>query len=173
MRIPVIPVRELLNNRVSDHQRDSFRTVVQAAGPLTSHVGAFSVTVPKRLQIFYDVPEFGTSHQLTFFGAGKTWDPVWSPTDDVVAMVSTESGNDELWVVRRGEWPAIQLTDNDWEWDKHPSFSPDGNQIIFSSNRGDGRQQIWIMDADGGNPRLLTDLPFEAWDPVWVKYPDS
>ena len=127
----------------------------------------------RRLQIFYDVIEYGTTNQLTFFGAGKAWDPVWSPTDDVVALVSNENKNDEIWIVRRDEWPAIQLTDNDWEWDKHPSWSPDGSQIIYSSNRGDGRLQIWIMDADGGNQRPLTNFPFEAWDPVWAKYPDS
>ncbi|MCB0158245.1 MAG: PD40 domain-containing protein, partial [Caldilineaceae bacterium] len=61
---------------------------------------------------------------------------------------------------------------NDWEWDNHPSFSPDGSQIVFMSNRNSGRRQLWIMDADGGNQRQLADFPFEAWDPVWVKYAD-
>jgi hypothetical protein len=29
------------------------------------------------------------------------------------------------------------------------------------------------MRADGGEQRPLVDLPFEAWDPVWVKYLDQ
>ena len=36
-----------------------------------------------------------------------------------------------------------------------------------------GRRQLWLMDADGGNQRQLLELPFEAWDPVWVKYLDQ
>lgn len=126
----------------------------------------------QRIQLFYDFIEFGTQHQLTFFGAGTAWDPAWSPVDETVVLVSNESKNDEIWLVHRGEWPAVKLTSNEWEWDNHPSFSPDGQQIVFMSNRNSGRRQLWIMDADGGNQRQLTDFPFEAWDPVWVKYSD-
>ncbi|WP_410968582.1 TolB family protein, partial [Salmonella sp. SAL4443] len=38
------------------------------------------------------------------------------------------------------------------------SYSADGKQIVFSSNR-DGHLQLYIMDADGGNVRKLTDAP--------------
>ena len=86
-------------------------------------------------------------------------------------LVSNESGNDEIWVTDRGSWPARQITKNTWEWDKHPSWSPDGRQIVFSSNRS-GRQQIWMMNADGSEPRPLTGPEFDAWDPVWVKFVD-
>ena len=39
---------------------------------------------------------------------------------------------------------------NDASNDIRPSWSPDGTQIAFTSNR-DGYQQIYVMDADGGN----------------------
>ena len=39
-------------------------------------------------------------------------------------------------------------------------------QIAFVSER-DGRRQIYVMDADGGNQRNLTDNPFHNWDPSW------
>ena len=40
-------------------------------------------------------------------------------------------------------------------------------QIAFSSNRN-GNQEIYVMDADGGNLRKLTnDLFFNNWDPSW------
>src|SRR5262249_42346201 len=38
------------------------------------------------------------------------------------------------------------------------AFSPDGRQIVFRSSR-DGNHEIYLMDADGKNPRRLTDNP--------------
>ena len=83
-----------------------------------------------------------------------------------------ENRNDEIWVVKPGEWPATQLTDNDWEWDHSPSYSPDGAQIVFDSDRT-GTRQLWMMAADGSGQSQFTNLPFELWDPVWVKYQDQ
>lgn len=125
-----------------------------------------------RIQILYDWYTYGTVHITTKFGAGTAWQPSWSPVDDRIAFISNESGNDEIWVVERDQWPAIQLTHNKWEWDHHPSFSPDGTEIIFSSNRT-GRRQLWLMNSDGSNQRPITPFEWEAWNPVWVKYPDS
>lgn len=36
----------------------------------------------------------------------------------------------------------------------HPKFSPDGTRIAFVSDRG-GQSNLWVMDADGGNPRQV------------------
>lgn len=124
-----------------------------------------------KVQIFYEWYTYGTVWQTTFFGAGTAWQPAWSPTEDKIAFISNESGNDEIWVVERDNPPAIQLTKNTWEWDHHPSWSPDGKQIVFSSNRT-GKRQIWLMNADGSNQRPITPFDFEAWNPVWVKYSD-
>jgi hypothetical protein len=35
-------------------------------------------------------------------------------------------------------------------WEIHPRFSPDGNRIAFTSDRG-GADNIWLMDASGAN----------------------
>ena len=126
------------------------------------------------VQVFYNDAEYGSTDQLTFFGAGTAWAPVWSPRDQSVALVSNESRNDEIWLVRPNEWPPRKLTENDWEWDKSPSFSPDSSQIVFESNRVSGVRQLWLVDAGGGEPRQFTFLDgFEAWEPVWVKYLDD
>ena len=40
------------------------------------------------------------------------------------------------------------------------SYSPDGKQIVFCSNRsGEENLELYIMDADGGNVRQLTHAP--------------
>jgi TolB protein len=53
--------------------------------------------------------------------------------------------------------------------DSYPSLSPDGQQLLFRSNRS-GRVAIWIAKADGSEPRLFYDDPLAGTDPgtpVW------
>jgi imidazolonepropionase-like amidohydrolase/Tol biopolymer transport system component len=54
-------------------------------------------------------------------------------------------------------------------WDVHPRFSPDGTRIAFTSDRGGG-DNIWVMNADGSDPRQVTKEDFRllnqpAWSP--------
>jgi dipeptidyl aminopeptidase/acylaminoacyl peptidase len=44
---------------------------------------------------------------------------------------------------------------------ERPRWSPDSKKIAFISDRS-GSSQIWIMDADGANPREITNLSTEA-----------
>ena len=63
---------------------------------------------------------------------------------------------------------AEALTDG-IEWNFQPRFSPDGRRIAFVSDR-DGAENLWIMDADGGNPVQVSKerdhlLHNPAWSP--------
>ena len=37
----------------------------------------------------------------------------------------------------------------------HPRISPDGRTIAFVTDRGNGERRVWLIDADGSNPRPL------------------
>lgn len=50
-----------------------------------------------------------------------------------------------------------RLTHSDG-YDAECTFSPDGRHIVFASLR-DGDQEIYVCDADGGNPRRITHAP--------------
>ena len=39
-------------------------------------------------------------------------------------------------------------------------------RIAFVSDR-DGNSEIYVMDADGGNPQRLTNNDFDDWYPSW------
>ena len=126
------------------------------------------------LQIKIYDPEYTTTQQITAISdkeneSAIAYDPAWSPTGRQIAYVSTESRGDEIYTADLETGVIRRLTDNAWEWDKHPSFSPDGTQIVFYSNRETGRKQLWIMNADGTNQRNLSRNEYNDWDPIWTR----
>jgi hypothetical protein len=126
------------------------------------------------LDLFVGPVGGGEAKRLTFVGQGKAWDWAWAPDGRHIAFTSNQEGDDDIFVVKiwTPEDPLPQTTKlavaGSWESDKHPSYSPDGSQIVFYSNRS-GRDQLWIMNADGSNPRQLLALDGDCWDPVWLK----
>ena len=96
------------------------------------------------------------------------YDPVLSPDGGWVAYTSQLMSSDDVFKIRVDGSESQRLTENEWEWDKHPSWSPDGSQVVFWSNRS-GRQQLYVVPAIGGEARPLAESAHNDWDPVWVR----
>ncbi|MDH5506486.1 MAG: DPP IV N-terminal domain-containing protein [Anaerolineae bacterium] len=47
-----------------------------------------------------------------------------------------------------------------------PSWSPDGERILFTSNR-DGNREIYVMNVDGSHVKRLTNHPGDDFAPKW------
>ena len=82
-----------------------------------------------------------------------------------IAFTSARDGNAEIYVMDADGKNQRRLT-NHPTGDFHPSWSPDGKKIAFTSRRNGGNIQIYVMDSDGQDPIRLTD---EVWDqnPDW------
>jgi Tol biopolymer transport system component len=50
--------------------------------------------------------------------------------------------------------------------DRQPAFSPDGERIIFSSNRS-GQLDLWTLTLANGEVRQITDDAAADWDPAF------
>jgi TolB protein len=54
-------------------------------------------------------------------------------------------------------------------YDVKPEYSPDGNSISFSSfNRGGVQNGVYLMDAHGSKPQLITPTALQAVDADWA-----
>ena len=91
------------------------------------------------------------------------------------ANVDDDQSHSDLWRVRYDGSQRTQLThtrdSNEWQ----PRWSDDGAWIAFLSNRppdadesgDDATTQVWLMPADGGEARRLTDFADGVEDFVW------
>lgn len=106
----------------------------------------------------------GETHALTS-GTAIHLDPAFSPDGTRLAYVSTQpSGNFNIHVraIRDGRWagpetaltrdhpyPRDRLYFSAWDIHTQPAWTPDGNEIVFVSNRGValGSGDVWRMPA--------------------------
>ena len=99
---------------------------------------------------------------------GNNYDPAWAPNQAELTFVSQVDLNDEIYISDvKGTWTK-RITFNTWEWDKHPTWSPEGKEIAFWSNRDSGRKQIWVAKVDGSGSRNNSHNGHNDWDPIWV-----
>jgi uncharacterized protein (DUF885 family)/Tol biopolymer transport system component len=100
--------------------------------------------------------------------------PDWSPDGREVVYVRRVGRSDhELYVMSADGSGATRLTDRPDSIESEPAWSPDGSRIAFISNERpnlmtfSGRFQIWVMNADGSDQTLLTEIGGANTSPDW------
>lgn len=93
--------------------------------------------------------------------------PRFSPDGKKLLMTLTkdEDGNSEIYEMTLRNKKLKKLTFSP-AIDTSASYSPDGEKIVFNSDRH-GRPNLFIMDADGNNIKRLTYGEGRYFAPVW------
>ena len=103
-------------------------------------------------------------------------EPAFSPDGEWVAYTVTSANLDtdqpqsDLWRVRYADARvSMQLTRTPETDEWQPQWSPDGRSLAFLSDRGgeEATTQVWLMAANGGEARKLTDLSGGVEDYAW------
>jgi Tol biopolymer transport system component len=126
-----------------------------------------------------DIPNNGVWIQ-TIDNEGAVWMNVWNSK----CLVKFDGTNWAVYDKGNSGLPegyvenvAVDPDNNKWmvvhsyeitAWD--PVWSSNGTQIAFTSNRN-GNADIWIISADGSDPKRITNDPNIDCDPAWS--PDS
>ena len=120
----------------------------------TDDTEAWDVTAPR-----------GETREVDFMTSEGTWmsvdvsaDGHWVVFDLLGHVYGVPAAGGEATSLTQGSGVAVNF---------HPRFSPDGSTIAFISDRR-GQTNLWLMDADGSNPRpVFESQSLRAWEPAW------
>jgi Tol biopolymer transport system component len=120
-----------------------------------------------RLWIF-DVA--GREARQLSFGPALDGSPRWTPDGKGIVYASTRyaiPSTSDICIRDLAGGEPVCLTPADEFNDNLPDVSPDGTQIVWQRYDANLNGDLWIMNADGTNQRLLLDYSVHDGAPQW------
>lgn len=92
----------------------------------------------------------------------------FSPDGRFIAFGSTKTGTTSIWVKQTASGDAIQVTKDDF-YNRFPVWSPDGNELVYYSKRGE-TYGLWRISLMGGQQKPIADkIDVESRPKLWSK----
>ena len=87
--------------------------------------------------------------------------------EGAIVFLSFRDANSEIYSINV-DGSGLKNLSNDPGVDENPDVSPDGKQIVWTSDRGEGGTlHLFVMDVDGSHLRQLTSGPGGDISPRW------
>lgn len=132
--------------------------------------------VDHRVSLFGDRPEletlpfetrtFANVSQHTFTTDGLDFDPDIDATGDALVFASTRNSTHPDIFIKPVSGATLMQLVGDAADDIQPRFSPDGEKVVFCSNRS-GNWDVWVINRDGTGLTQLTDDRTDEVAPGW------
>jgi Tol biopolymer transport system component len=138
------------------------KRVVFVGGSHDAGLGVVNVQTKE----FEDVGDAGLGHELS-----GTEGPDWSPIGTEIVYVGWDKRSRvqhaHLYRLDLRLHRYYALTSGPFQ-DRSPSYSPDGRNIAFVSNRS-ANPELWMINSDGSGLRRLTDMGSRGYRVAWEK----
>lgn len=112
------------------------------------------------------------SRRLTFAGRYNS-SPSWSPDSNTLVFAGYSKGHYDIFSISKEGNNLKRLTSfrgvgRRWANNEDPSFSPDGQMVVFSSDKTGFKHLYLMRSGDGGGLRRITRGPGSYERPKWT-----
>jgi TolB protein len=150
-----------LGHRIADAV---LRAYTREPGVFSTQIAAVRKTKEGRELVLFDVD--GKRAQVLLSEKLLILMPAWRPDGKELLVTSYRNGRPELWTYRLADRAFRKLL-SVGPISMGGTYSPDGTRIAFTASQNGGTTDVWVADADGGNPRRLTKEPSDDLSPTW------